>query len=369
MDLLITGATGFVGSHLVLRWLRQYPKARVGCLVRASSPVEAQVRLRAALRGAALDEGTEPDGAENRADAIPGDMDDLSWIDCAQLWLRGPAELIHCAANLSFREADREAVWHTNVKGTAALLRALPSLRSVSAFNYVSTAYVAGDREGEILEDGRVRPLSFNNPYENSKWAAEGVVRDGCAVAGKPWRIMRPSIVIAHSVTHRMSSHSGFYQVVDTLLHLGQQSPMVEDGPILLPVMKGTTLDLIPIDMVVDDIVGVIGGGEATTGRTFHITAAEPLQLADVLRELTPLSGVAIEVNGREAPLSATAKLVMRSLRYYMPYFAHARRFDRSNTEAALGRAGYRMSLVDLGGFVRSYLAQKELAGPLKTAA
>jgi len=59
----------------------------------------------------------------------------------------------------------------------------------------------------------------------------------------------------------------------------------------------------------------------------------------------------------------------MRSLRYYMPYFAHARRFDRRNTEAVLGRSAYRITLVDLGGFVCSYLAQKELAGPLKTAA
>jgi len=161
------------------------------------------------------------------------------------------------------------------------------------------TSYVAGDREGEILEDGRMRPPSFNNPYEDSKWAAEGMVQDGCAVASKPWRIMRPSIVIAHSVTHRMSSHSGFYQVVDTLLHLGRQPRLVENGPTLLPVARGTALDLIPIDMVVNDIVGVISAGAATTGRTFHVTAADPLQLADVLRELTPLSGVAIEVNGR----------------------------------------------------------------------
>ncbi len=169
-------------------------------------------------------------------------------------------------------------MWRTNVDGTAAVLAALPRLPGVAAFNYISTAYVAGDRQGEILEDERARPLHFNNPYEDSKWVAEGLVRDGCAAAGTAWRIMRPSIIIAHSVTYRMSSHSGFYQVMDTLLQLGRQPRLAGAGPILLPVTTGTTLDLIPVDVVVDEVVALIAAGGATAGRTFHITGADPLR-------------------------------------------------------------------------------------------
>ena len=360
MDLLITGATGFVGSHIALRWLRRDPDARIGCLVRAASVAEAQVRLRAALRGTSTDEGLGVDDLLARADAIPGDMDDPAWIDRAQAWMRGPAELIHCAANLSFREADRAALWRTNVDGTASVLKALPLLPGIAAFNYISTAYVAGDRQGGILEDEHARPLHFNNPYEESKWVAEGLVRDGCAAAGRAWRIMRPSIVIAHSVTHRMSSHSGFYQVVDTLLQLGRQPRMTGGGPIMLPVVVGTTLDLIPVDVVADEVVALVAAGGSTAGRTFHITGADPLRLADVLRELTPMSGVAIEVNGPDTPLSPAAQLVMRRLRYYAPYFAFARWFDRRGAQAALGSAPYRIGLEELRGFVHSYLAQRD---------
>ena len=359
MDLLITGATGFVGSHLALRWLRRDPAARIGCLVRVANAAEGQARLRAALCQGA-DEQAGLDDVLARADAIPGDMDDPAWIDRAQDWMQRPAELIHCAANLSFREADRAALWRTNVEGTASVLQALPRLPNIAAFNYISTAYVAGDRQGEILEDAHVRPTHFNNPYEDSKWVAEDLVRDGCGAAGMAWRIMRPSIVIAHSVTHRMSSHSGFYQVVDRLLQIGQQPRMVDAGPIMLPVTMGTTLDLIPVDVVADEIVALIAAGAATASRTFHITAADPLQLADVLRELTPMSGVAIEVNGPETPLSPAARLVMRRLRYYMPYFAFARRFDRRHTQAALGSEPYRIDLAQLRAFVRSYLAQHQ---------
>ena len=370
MDLLITGATGFVGSHLVLRWLRCNPAARIGCLVRAADAAEGQRRLRAALCQASPEEaGAALDNLLARADAIPGDLDDPAWIGRAQTWMRGRTEFIHCAANLSFREADRAALWRTNVEGTAAVMRALPWLPGIAAVNYISTAYVAGDRQGDILEDERARPPHFNNPYEDSKWVAEGLVRDGCAAAGTAWRIMRPSIVIAHSVTHRMSSHSGFYHVVDALLQLGRQPRLVGAGPIVLPVTTGTTLDLIPVNVVADEVVALILAGNATAGRTFHVTGANPLQLADVLRELTPMSGVAVEVNGLGAPLSAAARLVMRRLHYYTPYFGFARRFDRSGTQAALGSVPYRISVEELRAFVLSYLAQQDTQLPLQAAA
>ena len=359
MDLVLTGATGFVGSHLALGWLRRNPSARVCCLVRAPDAQGAQIRLHTALREAAFGDA-DLESLLARADALPGDLGQAGWIGKAQAWMRGPAELVHCAANLSFRESDRAAVWQSNVDGTMALLQALPGLPGLAAFNYISTAYVAGDRQGDILETEHARPLHFNNPYEESKWVAEGLVRNGCAAAGIAWRVLRPSIVIAHSLTHRMSSRSGFYHVVDTLLQLGRHRRLAGNGPVLLPVAFGTTLDLIPVDAVADEIVALIAAGRATTGQTFHITPADPLQLADVLRQLTPMSGMAIEVNGPATPLSPTAQLVMRRLRYYAPYFAYSRRFDRRGTQAALGGVPYRLKLEELRGFVRSYMAQQE---------
>ena len=360
MDLLITGATGFVGSHLVLRWLRSHPTARVGCIVRAADAATGLRRIHTALSRAATNEGSAADHLLARVHAMPGDLDSLAWVDPAEAWMRGPAQFIHCAANLSFREADRAAVWHSNVEGTAAVLGALPRLRGVTAFNYVSTAYVAGNREGEILEEEHVRPGQFNNPYEDSKWAAEGLVRDVCSASGMAWRIMRPAIVIGHSKTYQQSSQSGFYQVVETLLQLGRRPGMAENGPILLPVTKGTTLDLIPVDVVVDEMVALIAAGPATADRTFHIVAADPLRLADVLQALTPMSGVSIEVNGPDSPLSPLAKLVMRRLRYYMPYFGFARRFDRGSTQAALGSVPYRLGVEQLRAFVHSFLVQQD---------
>lgn len=368
MDLLITGATGFVGSHLALRWLLNNTDARIGCMVRAADAAAGLRRLHAAMSQAAADAGIALDDLLARVDALPGDLNDPAWIDRAEAWMQGPTELIHCAANLSFREVDRAAIWRSNVEGTAAVLRVLPRLPGIAAFNYVSTAYVAGDRQGEILAGEQHRPSNFNNPYEHSKWTAEGLVRTACAASATPWRILRPSIVIGHSQTYRMSSQSGFYQVVDTLLQFSRRLQAAAD-PILLPVTVGTNLDLIPIDKVVDEIMTLIAAGDATANRTFHVVAADPLQLADVLRELTPMSGVAIEVNGLDTPLSPVAKLVMHRLRYYMPYFVFARRFDRSSVQAALGSAPDRINIEQLRAFVRSYMVQHGRHQELETTA
>ncbi len=361
MDLLITGANGFLGAQVATQWLARDPDARVGCLVRGGDEAAARARLEAALLGAVRDQAMDVDAAAllGRAGVVRGDMDDPAWTGRARAWLRGPAALFHCAANLSFREADRDAVWRTNVDGTQALLAALPSMPQVVAFNHVSTAYVAGDREGLVEEDDTSRPDRFNNPYEESKWQAESLVRAGCARAGVAWRVLRPSIVIAHSRTHRMASQSGFYQVADALLRFGRSARAKGVGRILLPVPPGTTLDLIPVDVVVDEMLALATRGGASAGRTFHVTAASPLALGDVLRELSPMSGVEIGVMEADDPgTSVPAGLVMHRLRHYMPYFSYVRRFDRRNA-ADCGEGGFRLDVAGLRGFVRSFVAQQ----------
>ena len=49
----LTGATGFVGAHLLDQLLRQ-TRARVVCLVRARDEAQAMERIRAVVTGAML---------------------------------------------------------------------------------------------------------------------------------------------------------------------------------------------------------------------------------------------------------------------------------------------------------------------------
>ena len=344
MDLLLTGSPGFLGSQLLLRWLLRSPTARAACLIRGSDD-----RLISALNRAAVEAGSGPAGSQiwDRITVLRGELDGPAWVSAAAAWMDGPAELVHCAADLSFREGDRAEVWRANVGGTSAMLDALAQLPAIRAFNYVSTAYVAGDREGDILERETARPVRFNNPYEESKWTAEQCVRTECARVGRAFRILRPSIIIAHSATRRTSSPSGFYKVAETLMQLGQ----ARAGAIRLPIPHGTTLDLLPVDTVVDEMLALIALGSRSEGKTFHITSAAPLDLADVLRELTPMSGISIGVG--EGTASRTAALVMRSLHHYLPYFSYVRRFARDNAAASgAPAAGFRLDVDGLRTFL-----------------
>ncbi len=341
-DLLVTGGSGFLGSHLVVEWLRRHPQARVGCLVRAPDDAAAALRLRTALLRAAADSGQEVGPALlSRATVLRGELGEAAWIDAAAGWAAEgggqPIRVLHCAASLSFRPEDREAVRRINIDGTRSLLAAAARLQA-SEFNYVSTAYVAGDRAGDIGEDEVCRPDGFSNGYEESKWDAEAVVREACPQArtgrGIGYRILRPSIIIGHSTTHRLSSSSGFYNVVQTILQLGRVQRH-QGQSILLPLPPDATLDLIPVDVVVAEMIHLLDAGDATLDHAFHLTSDGPFSLIEVLSRLSPLAGFSIDRQDEAAEVGRLARMLLQRLRHYTPYLGQIRRFDRGNVRAA----------------------------------
>ena len=339
-DILLTGSNGFLGSQFVTAWLQRHPASRAACLVRALDDDAADARLKAALLQAGEDRDAQTglDEAVGRAAAIRGVLGDpdAGWIDDVARWRDGsdrPLRVVHCAANLSFRPSDRDAVRAVNIDGTRFMLDAASRL-GASEFNYVSTAYVAGDREGLILEDVvGGEPPGFSNAYEESKWEAEALVRDHCARTGLLFRILRPSIIIGHSVTYRLSALSGFYKVIETMLALGRM-PRTRGRVILLPVPRGSTLDLIPVDTVVAEMMALLDAGPSTLGHAFHLTSDTPLPLVGVLDALSPLAGLTIGQTD-EGPVDKLADLVMQRLRHYAPYLGQIRHFDRRNVRAA----------------------------------
>lgn len=361
LDLLVTGGSGFLGSQFVVAWLQRHPEAHVACLIRASDDDGALAKLQAALLRAANDGGvtTGLEALLARATAICGDLTSLDWVGRVEAWRVGsPVRIVHCAANLSFRANDRETVLQTNVEGTRIMLGAARAL-SATEFNYVSTAYIAGDRVGNILEDEIGEPPAFTNAYEQSKWEAEAVVRAACAELGLPFRIFRPSIIIGHSVTHRLSALSGFYKVAETMQTLGR-SGRTQGQTILLPMPQDATLDLIPVDVVVAEMIELLDAGPASQGHAFHLTSDIPLPLVEVLGTLSPLAGFTVgRLSEDDGPASKMAELLMQRLRYYMPYLGQIRSFDRSNVHRAGVTPQTLLDVERLKHFVTSFLERQ----------
>ena len=126
-NILVTGATGFIGSHVVGR-LRNEKHAAVRALVRNPAKAEHLLKLGVEL--------------------VQGDLSDVSAVERA---LQGCTIVIHSAAQVS-SVPGREAFEQSNVAGTESLLRAAAAA-GVSRFVHLSSIAVFGlAMSGEITD-------------------------------------------------------------------------------------------------------------------------------------------------------------------------------------------------------------------------
>ncbi len=167
---LLTGATGFVGSYLAYELLSR--GLRVICLVREGDDSRARGRVVEILRRA----GRWRQEFDDRLDAVAGDLNLARLGLREQAWQRlaGGVDLVlHAAARVNFL-FDYRAHRRANVLGTAELLRLALDQRPVP-FHHVSTlAALQGALTGSQLQE--IAPDSVPPPphgYNQSKWVAE----------------------------------------------------------------------------------------------------------------------------------------------------------------------------------------------------
>ncbi|HEY9504876.1 MAG TPA: NAD(P)-dependent oxidoreductase [Gemmatimonadales bacterium] len=172
MRLLVTGGTGFIGSHLAEHARKL--GAQVVVLGLADRPEErANVEL---LRR----QGVE---------VLAGSITDAELCGRA---VRGATHVFHLAVAMREGAKSDEFFESINLDGTRALLEAAAN-GGVRRFVYCSTIGIYGHRApGITREDSRLAP---GNIYERTKVAAEGLVRELGTKRSLPWTILRPADV------------------------------------------------------------------------------------------------------------------------------------------------------------------------------
>ncbi|GAA3432909.1 SDR family oxidoreductase [Kutzneria kofuensis] len=333
---VVTGATGLVGSALVLELLRR-TDADVACLVRPGRS-DASTRLTAALGAAARafghGEAFDAD-IRHRCVAVAADVDlPLCGVDPAR-FPAGATEFWHCAADQRYEERHWEGLQRTNVLGTRHAVDLATTLGCLS-FNHFSTAYVAGRRYGTVRERAVTDPL-HNNRYEESKIAAEWVV---LAADGLVKRILRPGIVIGHSVTHALvGGHSGMYGIHRQLVQVERMlsmlgDPAVRTRPLRLRADRATPVDLAPVDLVAADAVSLSRSGHAGV---FHLTHPTGIRLGDGLDLMFDVAGLPRpHYTYSDAGFAPADREFDRKIDFFRSYLTGAKTFDRTRLLAAV---------------------------------
>jgi nucleoside-diphosphate-sugar epimerase len=189
---LVTGATGIVGSHVVLALCRE--GHRVRALVRAGSDRRFVERLL----------GREPDGGELLARVHWCEGDVLDPVSLAAA-MDGVRQVVHCAALVSFDPRDDEALLEVNVEGTAHVVNAALEAGVERLCHVSSIAALGTATDGApVTEDTPWAEDEERSVYAVSKYAAELEVHRGVA-EGLDAVLVNPSLIIGPGLPGRSS--------------------------------------------------------------------------------------------------------------------------------------------------------------------
>ena len=260
MNYFVTGATGFVGRHLVAELLKR--EGTINVLVREGS-------------GGKVDALIEDLGASGRIKPISGDMSKPGLgVDDFDEKLD---HLFHLAAIYDVA-ADADAMTKANVDGTRHVVEFANS-HEVGRFHHTSSIAVAGSYEGVFQEDMFDEDQKLPHAYHSSKYDSEKLVR---REAQPQTLIFRPGIVVGHSQTGAMDKIDGPYYFFGLLKRLRHALPAW--FPLAGP--EGGQTNIVPVDFVAQamDHIAHLPDDELP-GDTFHLVNPEAQTVGETLNE------------------------------------------------------------------------------------
>jgi thioester reductase-like protein len=313
---------------------------RLAVLVRRDRKRPAAERVEGMLRGWEAEVGRPLP----RPTVLEGDLSrPLCGLDARAIeWIGDHCdEVLHNAASLTFRGADRDnEPWRSNVGGTRETL-AVAAAAGLRHFHHVSTAYVCGLRCGTAREDEGDVGQEFSNDYERSKVEAEQMVRaaDHLDTA----TIHRPSIIVGDSGTGFTSTYHGFYAAL-RLGHMLLTRVLIgsTSGPAFLAMLgldPAAGKNFVPVDWVSSAIVHA-ACTPAARGRIYHLTNPRPVPVDIVGRVIQKAIESFSQAARPDDPDLRDGlwfnEMLGAELDVYRGYLRNDPLFDRTNTDAVM---------------------------------
>ena len=339
-DVLLTGATGFMGIHM-LRELLENETGKVYCLLRASAKMAVESRLRTLLFY--YFDNTYEDLFNERIYIIEGDVTDKNIFDKLDVKVD---TVINCAANVKHFSAGDD-IEKVNVESVRNLIDWCVSHNT--RLIQVSTVSVAGQSvdgfpSPDIVLDEHVLDFgqSLANQYVHSKYEAEKLVLEAIKNRALKAKIMRVATLASRN-------SDGLFQInFRTNGFMGQLKTFAIMGCVPYE-MLDTPCEFSPIDEVChasrllattpDDMV------------VFHACNNHTQPLGDVLKamesigiHIEPVEYDEFERRIREVMMDDSKSQVLQPLLAYVENSGHVVKYirqDSSYTTQVLYRLGY----------------------------
>ena len=258
---MVTGAGGFIGSHLTER------------LVASGAQVRALVHYRGDGSWGWLDGSA----AKEQVEVIAGDLCDQ---DTMRQALEGLEAVFHLAALIAIPYSYRtpQAFVRTNVEGTLNLLQCAKELK-VGRIVHTSTSEVYGTARRVPIDESH--PLQAQSPYAASKIAADKLAESFHLSYDLPVTTVRPF----NTFGPRQSARA----VIPTIITQCLTNDRVKLGNV------GPVRDFNYVANVVDGFL-LAGQSPEAVGRTFNLGSGREIRIGELAERIASLIGRKIQI-------------------------------------------------------------------------
>jgi thioester reductase-like protein len=268
---LLTGATGFLGIHVLAEWLASDPQATAYCLVRANSREHALERILQQAKAFELDidaERIRPLCGDINLPALGLSTED--WTLCgldAQQIIHASAHVNHIEGYATFRESTNAMKEVIRLAGTGRLKLVQFISSTAGCALKIGDEFSIFEKEDFIQQGQHVY-----GGYGQSKWVQETFLQRAHA-AGLPYVIYRFGELCASSRTGLGQTDDMLHRLLQMRLAVGCREKISSD-----------VLDMLPVDFAARLIVGT-GRAPTLWNGIVHATHLKPYSFANLYRK------------------------------------------------------------------------------------
>ena len=279
---LVTGAAGFMGSHLTERLVRDGHQVRV--LVRYNGRDD---------RGH-LDDLSP--GVQDELEVVRGDLKDPEAVRSA---VDGRAWVFHLGALIAipYSYQNPHDVVQTNVVGTAHVLDACRASSAIERVVLTSTSEVYGTAQYVPIDEKH--PLRGQSPYAATKIGADALGESYFRAFGLPVAILRPF----NTFGPRQSARA----IIPTIISQALTRPVVKLGRV------DPRRDLTYVKDTVEGFFA-IAGCDAALGKAVNVGRGDDISIGELVERIGKLMGKTIEVQSETDRVRPSSSEVERLL-------------------------------------------------------